>query len=194
MILCVQFEQLGALLNSLAPLIDRYQKGDSQFVSEALKWLEEVEQTMSRLRLPEGAEMSSLRSQILKAEDQQFGASDRPKRSVIRRANNVAASDALARAEEILRQRVMSAEERLQTFEGKLTEGLTAFLLENELPVNQGDSTAWLNLIWQQFKEYDATRPLLIYLSASLTATDRNFILMRVLSRLLEEPPKSPLP
>lgn len=186
MILCVQIDKLSSCLNTLASLMDHYQDGLPSFPDDTLKWLEGAEKTMSMLRLPDGAEMSALRGRILKAPDALPTDDGRPKRTAIRRARNAAAAEALERAEAILRRRVFDAEERLRHFEDKLCEGITAFLLQNALPEKTSPHQVWLNQIWTRFKQFQATRPLAIYLSASLTKVDRSYILDRVLARAAE--------
>jgi len=141
---------------------------------------------MSMLRLPDGAEMSALRGRILKAPDALPTNDGRPKRTAVRRARNAAAAETLERAEAILRRRVFDAEERLRHFEDKLCESLTAFVLQNSLPVKTAPHQVWLNEIWSRFKQFQATRPLAIYIAASLTNVDRSYILDRVLSRAKE--------
>ncbi len=186
MILCVQIDQLSSCLSTLAPLIDRYRNGNPSFPDDTLKWLENAEKTMSLLRLPEGAEMSALRGRILKASDALPADEGRPKRTAVRRARNAAAAEALERAEAILRRRLLDAEERLRHFEDKLCEGMTAFLLQNALPGRTLAHQVWLNQIWTSFQKFQATRPLAIYIAASLSEADRSYILDRVVARVAE--------
>jgi hypothetical protein len=186
MILCVQIDKLGSCLSTLAPLMDRYQNGKPGFPDDTLKWLEDAEKTMSMLRLPDGAEMSALRGRILKAPDALPADDGRPKRAAVQRARNAAAAEALERAEAILRRRLLDAEERLRHFEDKLCEGITAFLLQNSLPEKTSQHQVWLNKIWTRFKQFQATRPLAIYIAASLAQVDRCYILDRVLTRAAE--------
>jgi hypothetical protein len=45
----------------------------------------------------------------------------------------------------------------------------------------------WLNQIWQMIKAQGSTRALAMYISASLIAYDRTYILDKVISRLSED-------
>jgi hypothetical protein len=184
MVLCSQIDKIVVCLNAIAPLIDRYQRGEVNFPDHVLKWLEEVEGTMSTLHLPEGAEMSSLRGRILKVADALPAVDAKPSRSAIRRSRNASAAEALDRAEAILRGRLLAAEERLNLFEDKLCEGITAFLLQNTLPDKESPYQRWLHLVWHSISQFQATRPLSLYLAASLSQVDRFYILDRVLSRV----------
>lgn len=186
MILAVQIEELSSYVKTLSQLINQYQQGESNFADNTLKWLEEAEKVMSKMRLPEGSEMSALRSRILRAEQVSISEGTLTK-SNIRKARNAAAAEALERAESIMRSRLLTAEERLRFFEEKLCEGMTALLLQASLPEKRGSYTEWLNLVWDQLRQEKSTRPLVLYITASLTPYDRSLILNRVLSRVTKE-------
>lgn len=186
MILAVNIEKLTSHLSTLAPLIDKYQFGEPSFADDALKWLEEAEKIMSQLRLPEGSEMSALRSRIIRATDVST-LDNKSTRSHLRKARNAAAAEALDRAESIMRGRLLTSEERLKFFEEKLCEGMTALLLQTPLPEKRGSYMEWLNLVWNTLKQEQSTRPLTLYITASLTPFDRSLILDRVLSRVTKE-------
>jgi len=187
MIFCVQIEKLSSFLSTLAPLMDRYQRGELSFADDALKWLEEAEKTMSSLRIPEGAEMSALRGRIIRSSDTSTNPEGHTTRSALRRARNAAASEALERAEAILRNRLLAAEDRLRLFEEKLCEGITALVLQTPLPEKTIPHMQLLNQVWNQLRQQKSTRPLALYIAASLTHYDRCFILDRVLSRVTNE-------
>jgi hypothetical protein len=186
MILCIQIKELGEQLSLISPLIDLYKKGDATFPDKVISWLEKTEKTMSQMHLPEGSEMSSLRAKILKNNDILRLGSDKPTRSELRKSRNAEASSSLERGEEILRVRLSMSEERLTEFENKLCEGITALLLENTLPQNQGDYTQWIKQIWELLAQQESTKALTIYLSASLSSFDRSYILDKVITRVCE--------
>jgi len=187
MILYLQIEKIGNHLNALSPLMDKYQHGDASFPDGALKWLEEAEKTLGMLRLPEGSEMSVLRGRIVKAAEISTISEGHVRRSVIRRARNVAAAEALEQAEATLRKRLLTAEERLKFFEEKLCEGLTAMMLQIPLPEKSKSHTEWLNQVWIQLRQQQSTRPLSLYITSSLSPFDRSIILDRVCSRVIDE-------
>ena len=186
MILAMQTKELGERLSLVAPLVDLYKKGDATFPEKVINWLEVTEKSMSQLHLPEGSEMSSLRSKILKNNDILYPGREKPTRSELRKSRNAEAASSLERGEEILRVRLSMSEDRLTEFENKLCEGVMAYLLENELPPNTGDYATWLRNVWEVFAQQPATKALAIYLSASLSAFDRSYILDKVLSRVCE--------
>ncbi|MGK0422223.1 MAG: hypothetical protein ACJAT9_001908, partial [Polaribacter sp.] len=149
-------------------LIDMYKKGDSNFSRHVIEWLEKNEEIMSKLHLSEGGEMSVLRSRILKFTDVYRPADERLTQSALRKGKNAETASVVERAEEIIRIAIQESEERLLQFENKLCEGMTAFLLENELPPQGRNYMGWLNQIWQMIKAQGSTRALAMYISASL--------------------------
>jgi len=184
LIFCFQIEKIRAHLVSYPALIDQYRRKESTFPDHAVAWIEEAEKLMSMLQLPDSTELSSLRGRVLKVEDSLRTGDEPPSRAAIRRAGNAAAADSLERAEAILRGRLTAAEDRLRMFEDKLCEGMTAFLLQNALPPMGGSRHGWLVRVWSQFAQFSATRPLSLYLAASLAEVDRCYIMENVLNRV----------
>jgi hypothetical protein len=131
--------------------------------------------------------MSALRGRIIRSADVSACSEGRGTRAALRRARNGAAADALERAEAVLRGRLLIADERLRLFEEKLCEGMTALMLQAPLPEMNMPHTEWLNEIWILLRQQQSTRPLYLYMSASLSPFDRNVILDRVSSRIIDE-------
>jgi len=185
MFLFLRIERLGAHLATLKELMDNYQRGDPRFIIDSLAWLTTAEKVMSELRLLQGSEMSALRSRILRVTDALPGGEERT-RSAVRRAQNAAATEALERAEVVMRQIVVEAEERLERFEEKLTEGVTTAAMAGAIPPRTPVWMDWLRQVWHGLVQCAETRSLTVYLAASLPTPDRLFILDRVLSRLAD--------
>jgi hypothetical protein len=185
MFLFLRIERLGAHLAELKDLMDRYQRGDPRFVADTLNWLTAGEKVMAELRLPQGSEMSALRSRILRVADA-APASEERTRAVLRRAQNAAATESLERAEVVMRQIVIEAGDRLDRFEEKVAEGVTTAAMAGALPPRGPVWMDWLRQVWQGLTQCSETRALTVYLAASLPSPDRLFILDRVLSRLAD--------
>jgi len=183
--LFLRIEKLGAHVATLKELMDNYQRGDPRFIADALSWLTAAEKVMSELRLPQGSEMSALRSRILRVTDAHPSGEDRT-RAAVRRVQNAAATEALERAEAVMRQIVVEAEERLERFEEKLAEGVTTAAMAGALPPRSPVWMDWLRQVWHGLAHCSETRALTVYLAASLPTPDRLFILDRVLSRLAD--------
>lgn len=187
MIQFIQLEKLTVFLATLAPLIDEYKAGNFAFPVKAMDWLQQAEDLMSSLRLPEGAEMSSLRAMILKAGDTAKDDAGHRTRSSIRRDCNAAAADVLSRAEGIMRSRIAAAEDRLAHFEEKLCEALTAAALVNAIPQPPSHPRqVWLRQVWDSISQHQSIRPTTVYLATSLFAADRLYLLDKVTNRLFE--------
>ncbi len=183
MIHCVTIDKLGQSLEQLSPVLDSYRRGDPAFPALALHWLETTHKGLSSLRLSELSELGTLGASIIKAGEAIPGPDGLPpRRSQTRARQNIAAAEALERAERVLRDRVQSSEERLRLFEDKLCEGMTAYMLENSLPEGGGEQA--LRRLWDGLCAYAPTRPLTRYLSASLGSTDRLCLLANILGRL----------
>jgi len=178
-ILCVQTAKLGQRLAQISTLITLYHQGDPSFVDRTLTWLEETEKAMSQLHLPTGAELSGLRGKILRSDEDV-----NLRRSAARRLRFAAAAAALERTEAILREHIQHAEDRLRFFEEKLCEGMTAFLLQVELPEKTGSYNSWLSDVWSLMQHQPATHPLALYVVASLSPIDRSYVLDRILARV----------
>lgn len=192
MIHCLVIEQLGKQSTQISHLIDLYKKGDSSFSTQVITWLEKTEETMSKLHLTEGGEMSVLRGRILKFTDVYRKPDEKITQSTLRKGKSAEAASVLERAEEIIRNVIERSEERLLQFENKLCEGMTAFLLENELPARQINYMSWLNQIWRMLKIQPSTKALAIYISTSLGSYDRSYILDKLIVRIFDQEIRSP--
>lgn len=189
MFLAIRIDKLRDHLAGLGPLIDAYERGDHDFPDKALAWLKQSEDVMASLRLPEGAEMASLRSSITKATDELPDREEghRAPRHARQRARNAAAANALQRAEGIMGGRILDAEQRLQEYEGKLIEAVVGAVLVDIVPLPPGPQReAWLRQVWKAMAQHAATRPTTIYLASALRAVDRLWLLDEIMARLLD--------
>ncbi|MCW8875513.1 MAG: hypothetical protein OQJ89_06265 [Kangiellaceae bacterium] len=187
MILSIQIEKISDFLATLSPLMDMYKDGNYSFASRAIDWLEEAEKLMSSLRLKEGAEMSSLRAQILKAGDIAKDDHGARTRSAIRRACCAAAADSVTRAESILRNRILQAEDKLNHFEEKLCEAVTAAVLVDCFTHSPREPRQqWLMKVWQELSQHNSIRPTTVYLATALLSVDRLYLLDKIMARLYE--------
>lgn len=187
MINCIVLAKGEEILSRVNFLINLYQNGDMSFPLKTLRWLEEAEKGMSEMKIPEGAEMSSLRGSIIKVEDKMKAEDKMVKRSEIKAAVNNAAAEAISRTEEILRERMLESEAILKEFQNKLCEGMTAFLLQNEIPQKGVSYNNWLNLIWNMMCDQQATKPLTLYIKSSLSSFDRYYILNNIMRNVMDE-------
>ncbi len=182
--LFAQIEMIHEQLRGLAPLVDRYEAGDLEFPRATAEWLRGAERVLAMHRTPEGAELPALRASIIAAGEQARGDETRATR---RRAANVAAAKSIERAEELLREQHQRAARRLEHFEEKLIEAVTAAVLIGLIPFPPTDPwEEWLGRVWTSLVAHKATRPTTVYIASSLSSPDRLYILDVVLSRLNE--------
>lgn len=183
----IMMERLSACAAEIADVMDYYTQRDPSFPARALLWLKDAEKVMSELRLPEGAEMATLRGAILKADDVARDDEGKRTRRAITHARNAAAADSLARGEEILRTRIAQSEDRLAHFEGKLVEAMTAAVLLGLIPERGGHPLeGWLRQVWESLNGRQELRPTMIYMAAALKSVDRLYVLNQVMSRVME--------
>lgn len=180
MLLAQLSSRISAQLLALTPLVDGLARCERQFPERVGAWLEQGETLLRELRSPDTSELAALRTSIISAGERRSGESA----ASSRRAQNLAASTALMRGEELLRSRLLSAEDRLESFEGKLIEAITAAVLVGILPPQEREWSLWLADVWAALAAHQATRPITIYLAAALAPADRLVILDRILIRL----------
>lgn len=184
----IRLERLDAKLREISGLIDLYTNRDPTFPARVMLWLDSVEKVMSELRLPEGAELSVFRGNILKAEDTARSDEGKQTRRAMSQARNAAACEALESAERLMLERVREAEERLTHFENKLVEATTAAALLRIIPRRGPESREiWLRGIWGALVARQEIRPTTVYLAAALKSVDRLYVLDRVMNRLTEQ-------
>ena len=183
---CMVIENIGSYLETLGGVIDLYADGDFSFPDAAGEWLSGAEEVMSKLRLPDGARLAALRGKILAAGDNTKDPDGYFSRSLSRKAREVAAAESLEIAEEVMRGSLQSSREQLEHFRSKLAEAITAAALSNVIPLPETTPRqVWLNQVWAAFAAFQATRPSAIYIAASLTITDRIYLLDQVMNHLL---------
>lgn len=184
MICCHRIENLQTPLAEISQLVAAYQRGELSFADDTVKWLDDTEKRLAQLRIPGSSEIATLKGRILKTADAMSQGAEKPARSQLRAARNVAAAEALERVEEIMRHALQEAEERLERFEEKLCEGMTAFCLQVELPEKYKPHSTWLQEIWDMIAANGPTRPLALYLASSLSLADRLFLLNTIITRI----------
>lgn len=183
MALVIQSERLRDQLQSLRALVALFEAGRLDFVGAALDWLTQVERLLRELRSSDASEVVSLRASVLAATARR---GDGPAGGR-RRAEALSALDALRRVEELLRTRLVGNETRVDTFEDKLIEAVSALAILGELPNGDGQSPEdWARSVWQALSSHQTTRPTSVWLAASMGAADRLVLLDRILMRLAD--------
>jgi hypothetical protein len=177
-------EILFAHLEQLSGIASLYRENALTWMPQAERWLEEAETHMARFRFPEVGLIAAARGGLSKASDT-FQSGERHSRRQEEKARNAAAWTAVQEASGLLTTRTRQAEDKLQVFDDKLCEGLTAYFLHH--PAEEGGVRPNPAGLWRGLKEFEATRALALYVEASLAAQDREYLLERIVSRQPEQ-------
>ena len=166
-------------LARLSDLATQYRRDAPAWPDAAEKWLEEAEKRLAQFRFPDAGLIAAARGGISKAVDSAKNTEQATRRQADR-AGRAAAWEAVQEAARLLEQRAGQAEEKLRAFEDKLCEGLTAYFLQHPTPEDQPQTP---EDIWLGLKRWDSTKPLSLYVEASLASHDRTYLLRRILER-----------
>jgi hypothetical protein len=183
MIQIMRAQKLSEHLDKLRAVVSRYEQGQLDFAALALAWLSGAETLLREERLAEATDVLTARTSVLAAKDraQEQGKTGGGKR----RAEALAAVDAIRVAETLLRERLLAIEADIDRYEGKLVEAVTALVLLGALPPMAGvGRNAWTQQVWSALVAQQSTRPTVTWLTAALSAPDRLFLLDRILMRL----------
>ncbi len=172
-------EILTAHLARLSDLAAKYRRDEPSWPNEAEKWLEEAEKHLAQFRFPDAGLIAAARGGISKAADTARAGGQSTRRQA-EKAGRATSWEAVQEAARLLEQHARQADEKLQTFEDKLCEGLTAYFLHHPAP---GETRPQAEDVWQGIKTWDSTKPLALYVEASLGMQDRLYLLHRILSR-----------
>ncbi|MDX8377625.1 MAG: hypothetical protein R8L53_06335 [Mariprofundales bacterium] len=185
----IQIEKLSCQLIKVTAVIDLYAKNDVSFPFAALKWIEDAEKLMASLRLPDSAQLAILRGKLLAIEDSCNDSDGRKlPRSEIRRAMGAQSAAVLEDGTALLQHRRQLAQDKIDHFSTKLEEAMTAAALSSIIPIPETEPRqAWLELVWRQLAAFQATRPTAVYVSTSLIAIDRLYILDQILTRMMSK-------
>ena len=191
--LAIERELIITSLAELAGLVDRYQRGDPDFVPAVLSHLDALEQRLSRLRSSHVGLPAAARVAIVAAAD--GGAPEGetpPRRSAARRAARVAAADALRRIEEVLHGRLAQIDGRFDQLREKLNQLLAVTTPSRPIPLPPREPrSAWLADIWASVGTVPEARSMFHYLGASLSRLDREYLLGDAIENLIDalQPP-----
>ncbi len=170
-------EMFTSHLERLSGLASLYRDGSPHWLPESEAWLIESEKLMARFRFAEGSRIAAARGNIAKAMDMPPGEGQSPRRQAERRCR-AAAQEALDEAARLMTMRARQSEEKLQAFEEKLCEGVTAYLLQH--PLVEDGITPTASGLWQGLKAYEATKALALYMETALGHQDREYLMENI--------------
>jgi hypothetical protein len=179
----MQAEKLRECLANLNNVVIRYEMGRLDFSKLALDWLSKAETQLREERRPEATEILTARTNVISSIDR--SKEEGKHGTARRRAEAIAAIDAICVAETLLRKRLLTLEDEIDAYEDKLVEAVTGLTVLGHLPSMAGvGRNFWAQQVWSALETQEATRPTAIWLSTALAVPDRMFLLDRVLQRV----------
>ncbi|MEO2266534.1 hypothetical protein [Pseudoalteromonas pernae] len=181
-------ETIIAQLLLLPQLSDKYLAQDPSYVFDVALWLKQTELKLEPMRSPLVSTLASLRG-LLEAsddgyEDEKINNSSRSKR----KGKRALAASLLTQADTILNTELERIDTRFSAANEKLAQLLALVFAKQPMPIVQNMTTAYLNSIWQTLGEHPETKSMYLYLQASLSATDRRYLLQHLLINMIVDP------
>ncbi len=171
-------------------LITLYQAQDPAFMNAALLWMNDTEAALKQLRHPLASQCSSQRAKLLAAVDGVQADGQLGGNTHSRKAARAAAALCLSHVEGALRQKVSELDGQLQTATEKMAQLLALGSARQPLPLPPTEPrAACLRQVWGQLGQASESRHLHGYLSALLSASDREAVLDGTLSQLIDALP-----
>lgn len=183
MVQIIRAQKLAEHLEALRGVVARYEQGRLDFTPLALEWLSGAEALLREERLPQATEVLTARTNVLAARDRARARGENG--GARRRAEALAAVDAIGTTEALLRSRLVAIESSIDGFEDRLVQAVTALAIRGQLPPMEGvGRNVWTQQVWDALAMQQETRPTATWLAAALSAPDRLFLLDRILIRL----------
>lgn len=158
----------------LPALIDAYQQGEVGFADKANSWLQELEQSLAKLRSPLTSLASRQRARIIAAQN---GFREEPLngRKLSRtKSINVTASQALSEVEAELVSQVHMIDQKFDSWRDKLAQFIS--VASNVVPISLPPSSPrrdWLKQTWQSWGAIEETKSMYSYLNTVMSPGDR---------------------
>ncbi len=181
--------QLLEHLSELPAIVDGYARREL-FVQHVLEWMSRTEGSLQQLRNPLASQFAAERARILAVSDglRQNGLTT--ERISKRKAERAITALALNRVEESLRNEVHAIDRKLEDMREKMASFVAAVSVRIPISAPPPEPRQeWLRHSWQRFGELEETRKLYVYLNASLSPSDRLFLLEEIVQDLVGDGP-----
>lgn len=171
----------------LPRLIDAYQQGEVGFAAKAIRWLQDLEQSLSQLRSPLTSSASRQRARIIAAQNgYREEAVNRGKLSRTKEIN-VTASLALSAVEAELVSQVQDIDRKFDVWRDKLAQFVSVASNVEPIPLPPvNPRREWLKLIWRNWGNIDDTKAMYSYLNTVMSPSDRLYLFGELLEHNLE--------
>ncbi|WP_419812749.1 hypothetical protein [Bacterioplanoides sp.] len=176
-------ERILEQLSAIPALVDAYHQKHSGFSDNCIDWLRRAEQALASFRLPLTSQLAGLRGAMVAATDGLSEPDSGAKRS--RKLRSAQVMLLLQQAEEVLRRHCDQIDQEFEEHKEKLSQLLAVASAKQPLPATDQINQAYLNRIWQQVKHTQDNSTLAHYITARLNDTDRSYLLVDIVSNLL---------
>jgi len=174
-------------LDEVPRLVDRFSRREAQ-TPEVLEWFSRVEQVLTRLRSPLASMVASERGRVVATPDGLHDPEVREQASG-RKALRAMTAVSLSRVERALREMVGEIDHKLDSLREKLASFLAAASGSVPIPLPPecaSERQRWLHQVWATLGASPETRSLYAYLNASMSSSDRFYLLDDVLTQMLD--------
>lgn len=175
-------EKLAECLEKLGPVVQTYQLNPAGFAQEYLRWLQASENSLAPLRLPLVATLQSQKTQLLAIEDglqpAYLSLAVSP-----RKRQRAAAAALMEQAVGTIQGKLEQIDQQLNEPREKLSQAVALLLSQqpNAFKRVQPSATGARN-IWNKLKALPELNSLCSYLSTKLSAVDRDYLLISLIS------------
>ena len=178
-------EKLMAQMEKLARVSDVYRTQSHLFVEAYFSWLQEAEKDLSTLRSPISILLQAEKSSLVSVIDGSLPDHIQGGRST-RRSQRAAAAQSLERISKEVYSKIEDIDRNLSQANEQLCNAV-AVLVTKEPDITNGlqPDQAGLNAIWKGLSRTPETRPMYHYLSAKLAPSDRDYLLIDIIQKLI---------
>ncbi len=182
---CLLREKLLERAIALAQVSAIYRTEAQEFVGAYIAWLEQTERELAGLRAPVSILLQAEKSLVMAVLDGSVPAVLQNEKSVRKRQRAVAAQS-LERISKEIHAKIESIDHVLNQSKEKLCHAVAVLAtkapdLYASLELNQTS----IDAIWRQLAALPETVPMFNYFCAALTSTDRNYVLMDIISNIV---------
>ena len=175
-------EKLAECLEKLGPVAQTYQTNPTGFAQEYLRWLQASETDLAPLRLPLVATLQSQKTQLLAIED---GLQPAYLSQAVspRKRQRAAAAALMEQAVGTLQGKLAQIDQQLSEPQEKLNQAMALLLSQQPDALKRiKPNTTGARNVWNKLKALPELNNLCSYLSAKLSLSDRDYLLISLIS------------
>jgi hypothetical protein len=182
---CILRERLLACAIDLTQVSAIYRAEGHRFVGSYIAWLEEAERKLSGLRTPISILLQAEKSLVTSVLDGYAPAEVQAENSVRKRQKAVAAHS-LERLSREIHQKIESIDHTLNQTKEKMCHAIAVLASKQpDLYANLEANQSVIDALWRALGATPETLPMFNYFSAALPSTDRNYVLLDIVTNIV---------